>query len=345
MALFRWFILRRLRAEPVRTTLTVAGIALGVGVVLAIRLANQSALGGFRAALDTVAGKTSLEITGAGLGVSEDRLSALGWLRAWGDVSPVIEGDAMALVSQGRAEAMRVLGVDILQDQPLRDYRLLQTPRGEATAESFLRLLIDPTSMVVSEGFARRHGLVVGSALSLSIGDVVHPFVIRALLRNEGPARVMDGNFVLMDIAAAQWAFDRLGRVDRVDLRLADPGTAGRSRARHRVAPARGTGRAAAGAPGCAGRADAGIVPVQPGGALVGGGARRTLSRSQHGLDVGHRAARGDRHAARARRRTPDGARAVSRRGAGARSRRVAPWALPRAGRLRTRPWASRRPP
>jgi putative ABC transport system permease protein len=70
MTLFRWFILRRLRAEPVRTMLTVAGIALGVGVVLAIRLANQSALGGFRAALDTVAGKTSLEITGAGLGVS-----------------------------------------------------------------------------------------------------------------------------------------------------------------------------------------------------------------------------------------------------------------------------------
>ncbi len=41
MALFRWFILRRLRAEPVRTALTVAGIALGVAVVLAIRLANQ----------------------------------------------------------------------------------------------------------------------------------------------------------------------------------------------------------------------------------------------------------------------------------------------------------------
>jgi putative ABC transport system permease protein len=223
MALFRWFILRRLRAEPVRTLLTVAGIALGVSVVLAIRLANQSALGGFRAALDTVAGKTSLEITGAGLGVSEDRLSALGWLREWGDVSPVIEGDAMALVSQGRAEAVRVLGVDILQDQPIRDYRLLQTASGDATAESFLRLLIDPASIVVSEGFSRRHGLVVGSPLSLSMGDVVHPFVIRALLRNEGPARVMDGNFVLMDIAAAQWAFDRLGRVDRVDLRLADP--------------------------------------------------------------------------------------------------------------------------
>ncbi len=48
-------------------------------------------------------------------------------------------------------------------------------------------------------------------------------FRIRALLRNEGPARVLDGNFVLMDIAAAQWAFDRLGRVDRVDVRLDEP--------------------------------------------------------------------------------------------------------------------------
>ena len=56
MTLFRWFILRRLRAEPVRTMLTVAGIALGVGVVLAIRLANQSALGGFRAALAPMTG-------------------------------------------------------------------------------------------------------------------------------------------------------------------------------------------------------------------------------------------------------------------------------------------------
>ena len=31
---------------------------------------------------------------------------------------------------------------------------------------------------------------------------------------------MLDGNFMLMDIAAAQWAFDRLGRVDRVEIRL-----------------------------------------------------------------------------------------------------------------------------
>ena len=30
----------------------------------------------------------------------------------------------------------------------------------------------------------------------------------------------MDGSFVLMDIAAAQLAFDRLGRLDRLDVRI-----------------------------------------------------------------------------------------------------------------------------
>jgi len=44
--------------------------------------------------------------------------------------------------------------------------------------------------------------------------------VVRGVLKNEGPARVLDGNFILMDIAAAQLAFDRLGRVDRLDVLL-----------------------------------------------------------------------------------------------------------------------------
>jgi putative ABC transport system permease protein len=225
VSLLSWFILRRLRLEAPRTALTVAGVALGVAVVLAIRLANASALGGFSAALDVVAGKTSLEVVGVGTGVDEARLAALGWLRAWGDVSPVIESEALALVAEGRAEAVRVLGVDVLREQPFREYQLIDIGDGKTarTAQGLLSLLVDPASIIVTERFARRHGLAPGSTLRLAIGDRVRPFNIRGLLRDEGPARVVDGNFVLMDIAAAQLAFDRLGRVDRVDVRLADP--------------------------------------------------------------------------------------------------------------------------
>ena len=91
------------------------------------------------------------------------------------------------------------------------------------TTQAFLEILTNERAIVTTEKLARRRGLGVGSELTLMIGDRVTPFVIRGLLKDEGPARVLDGNFVLMDIAAAQLAFARLGRIDRLDLLLPDP--------------------------------------------------------------------------------------------------------------------------
>ena len=120
MSLFRWFVLRHMRRELLRSGVTVAGIAVGIAVVIAIRLANTSSVLGFEAALDSMSGRTSLEIVGAGIGVSEDRLAGLGWLRDYGLVSPVIDGDVLIRPAGGGSadvELVRVLGVDILRDR------------------------------------------------------------------------------------------------------------------------------------------------------------------------------------------------------------------------------------
>src|SRR5262245_56254252 len=224
VGLFRRFVVRHLLQERLRTTVTVLGIALGVGVVVAIQLANASSVAGFAAALETVSGKTSLEIVGVGPDFDELALNELGWLRAYGDVSPVVEGDAMARGPNGPAEAVRVLGVDILHDRSLREYALIafDTTGRQPTPREFLTLLSDPASIVVSDAFARRHALSIGDELQLTTGDRAGRFVVRGLLANEGPAKALDGGFALMDIAAAQLAFDRLGRLDRVDVRLKD---------------------------------------------------------------------------------------------------------------------------
>ena len=222
MRLFRTFILRRLATEPLRSALTIAGITLGVAVVLAIRLANASSVRGFADALDAIAGAASLEILSPGGGLDETRLQDLGWLGDLGDISPVIEGDAMASGGSGRPEAVRVLGVDILRDRSFREYRLLTFAGGarQPTTQEFLDLLLDPHGVVLTEVFASRRGLEVGGAVTLTIGDLSRSFTIRGLLQNEGPARALDGNFALMDIAAAQWAFGRIGRIDRLEVRL-----------------------------------------------------------------------------------------------------------------------------
>jgi putative ABC transport system permease protein len=83
-----------------------------------------------------------------------------------------------------------------------------------------LLLLADPRSILLTEKFARPRGLTLGSRFPLIIGDRRREFVVRGLLLDEGPARALQGNFALMDIAAAQLAFNRLGTLDRVDVKL-----------------------------------------------------------------------------------------------------------------------------
>src|SRR5688572_22480940 len=240
MRLFHQFIVRPLAGEKMRTATTIIGVALGIAVVIAIQLTNASSVRGFATALETVAGKTAIEIIGTGTGVDETRLAELAWLRQFGVISPVIEGsaalvvDGVSFASRRQLEAVKVLGIDILRDQPFRDYQLLQletpqasSPKPQAdidtyTTQQFLEILTNERSVVITEKLARRRNYQIGGEMRLMIGDRVLPYVVRGYLKDEGPARVLDGNFILMDIAAAQLAFARLGRVDRVEVLLPD---------------------------------------------------------------------------------------------------------------------------
>jgi putative ABC transport system permease protein len=94
---------------------------------------------------------------------------------------------------------------------------------------------------------------------------------------------VLDGNFVLMDIAAAQLAFDRLGRIDRIDVRWRRPrlDIAAALAAIAARLPAALTAQRPA-RRGRTGGADARRLPPEPHGALVRRARRRALPRLQH---------------------------------------------------------------
>lgn len=79
-------------------------------------------------------------------------------------------------------------------------------------------MLTRPQSIVLSERFARRHGLQSGEALHLYTSQGTQELIVRGLLRPEGAAEALGGHFAIMDIAAAQVLFNRLGRLDRIDV-------------------------------------------------------------------------------------------------------------------------------
>jgi putative ABC transport system permease protein len=249
---FRLIILRDVLAQRVRTTTTIAGIALGIAVVLAMQLASAAALRGFEHGVESLAGRAALEVTQAPLGIDERRLPSLQWLQDYGQVTPIIEGEAIwtapgsgggGASSAGGAggagapgstganasrEVLKVLGIDILTDQAFRDYAFTLAMTGKAasgrprTTRDLLSLLTDPDAVVLTEKFARAHGLAPGDTVRLTMGDAQHTLRVRALLGDQGPARALDGNLVVMDIAAAQVALGRLGYIDRLEIRIDD---------------------------------------------------------------------------------------------------------------------------
>ncbi len=227
--LFRLLILRDVALQRVRTVTTIAGIALGIGVLLAIQLASSAALRGFEHGVESLAGRAALEITQAPLGIDERKLPGLLWLQEYGQVTPVIEGEAVWTAPDGRSrEVLKVLGIDILSDQAFRDYAFTLASTSsdrherERTTRELLTLLTEPDAIVMTEKFARAHGLALGDSVRLGMHDAPRTFRIRALLGDEGPARALDGNLVVMDIAAAQVALGRVGYIDRLEIRLDD---------------------------------------------------------------------------------------------------------------------------
>ena len=232
LQLFKQFIVRSLTRSRLRSFATVAAITVGVAVMVAIRLANNSVTETFRAAVDAVGGETSLRIRGVAGRFDEQRFAELDGLLPGAVFSPAISTTAMVVGTNAepdatnpfpRGELLQVLGVDVLQDFDVRDYDVLKTADGATrSARETLTLLTDPRTVILTERFLRRHDLRVGDPILLTFGSQQDEYRIRGVLLNRGPARTLDGNFALMDIAAAQLAVGRIGLLDHVDVRLPD---------------------------------------------------------------------------------------------------------------------------
>src|SRR5215472_12199319 len=120
MKLLRTLILRPLRRDLLRTALTVLAVALGVAVVVAIDLAGDAATGSFRSSMQTLAGKTDLEIVANG-GIDERRIVDLSRLPVNAKFTPVMLGQATV----PDVGAVPLYGVDLLGKEALLVSRAL----------------------------------------------------------------------------------------------------------------------------------------------------------------------------------------------------------------------------
>jgi putative ABC transport system permease protein len=217
MILLRLITWPYVRKHALRTALTVAGIALGVAVLVGMNAANQSVLAGFARTVDRIAGKTELEVTAGEPGFPEDVLEQVQAVPAVRVAVPVIE--AVVDTNLPGEGSLLVLGVDMTGDRSLRDYDL--ESGEEAVVDDPLVFLAQPDSIILSRELAARNGLVPGSPLTLATLQGDRRFTVRGIMRTGGLTSAFGGKLAVMDIYAAQKMFGRGRTFDRIDLGVA----------------------------------------------------------------------------------------------------------------------------
>jgi putative ABC transport system permease protein len=190
-----------------RLVLTVLAIALGVALAAAVHLINYSARSELLSAVRGLSGTADVAIRGPRSGFSEALYPQLAHRPEVAVVSPVIETEVKLADAPG---TLRILGID-----PFRALGLQPTLLGDATDR--ITDLMLPNTALLTTAAAKQLGLNQGDELKVQAGmRTVNLRILGVLPVND----VLRQPLALMDIASAQWAFEQLGTISRLDLRL-----------------------------------------------------------------------------------------------------------------------------
>src|SRR5262245_30413069 len=200
--------------------LSIIAVALGVALVVAIRLMNAAVLQSFLDAVDAVGGRAALTITARDNATfPEDTAKTAAGVHGVKLAVPLVTG--VAFPDDDSGELLTVHGVDLGHDA---DVRLYGQGHGlDDMLDDPLVFLNDPRSVILTREFAERRGLSLGQEVPLVTPTGVKPFIVRGLLEPQGVARALGGRLVVMDLYAAQRAFAADGQINQIDLVL-EPG-------------------------------------------------------------------------------------------------------------------------
>ena len=222
-ALLRLLLWREWRHHPWRHATALLAVALGVALAWSVHLINQSALAEFSAAVRAANGDADLSLRGAA--VPEALFEQVAQDAAVTLASPVLEIDTLLKRPDGRRVAVRVIGLDLLRAAPLAPELLPRLRQGEDRLAGF-----DPDAAFANAAALAALGSAEPGPLELQSG----PATVR--LRHAGSVAAGGTPVLVMDLAGAQGHFGALGRLTRIDLRLA-PGTDAAAWARRLALP------------------------------------------------------------------------------------------------------------
>ncbi|MBV6416100.1 MAG: hypothetical protein CMLOHMNK_00631 [Steroidobacteraceae bacterium] len=223
-----WWTLWRAqwRDRPVRLLMPMLAIALGVALASAVYLVNRGALDEFERAARRLAGEADLVVRGAPAGFPESLYPAIARTPGVAVASPVLEVMVPGFRLFGYSGAQRPITeqpktrhqvlLPVVAVDPFRATQVQPALLGEIAGN--LRAFFRPDGIFLSVRAAGALGVGTGDQFDVLVGSSMRRLEVMGLLGESAYPRALG----IMDIAAAQWMFDRSGIVNRIDVRVAE---------------------------------------------------------------------------------------------------------------------------
>lgn len=203
----RWLLGGEWRAHPVRAIVAIGAIALGVALGFAIHLINAAAFNEFSAAAKSLSGQSDLQVRGAQSTFDEVHYPALAQHDGVALANPVLEIDATV---PGQKNALKILGIEVFRAAAIAP-DLIGIPAADKPFD-----MLSDDSIFLSPAAMTWLKVKPGDPLPLRSGtQIVTLRVAGGLVSARAGQRI-----AVMDIGAAQWRFNRIGQLSRIDLKL-----------------------------------------------------------------------------------------------------------------------------
>ena len=206
-SLTRWLIGGEWRAHPMRALLAIGAIAIGVALGFAVDLINTAAFNEFSSAVKSLSGQSDLQVRGVEPTFDEALYPQLAQHESVQLSNPVLE---IAARIPGQRETLNVQGIDVFRAGAIAP-DLIGVPADGQKGDT----LADDAIFLSTAAMEWLH-VKAGDHLTLLSGtQAVNLRVAGGLLHARAGQRI-----AVMDIGAAQWHFQRLGKLSRIDLKL-----------------------------------------------------------------------------------------------------------------------------
>jgi len=210
---------RGLVARPLRTALTVAGVALGVAIIAAALIAGEAATEAVRRAAQELFGTAQLRVRAFETdGFTPRTVTAMRQIPGVLNAAAVSEERGRSVTTapgpDEKVFTLLVIGVDPAEEEKVRTYELV--------AGHFLDPS-DPSGVLVNAGWARENGLELGDDLLLNFRrrGVPRNHIV-GLLGDSGFGALGTGQVMVIDRTFLEGAFEVPVPVRYVDLQVAE---------------------------------------------------------------------------------------------------------------------------